>query len=404
MKIPWPDADELRTLITNGITGAVALGLTANILTNRETALRRPTEGGPAPFVEIIVPARNEAANILPLLATLLRQEYPHDRYRITVVDDDSHDGTRTLAMKVAAGHSHLRIIEASPLPLGWTGKNHALWTGTRHAGPDADWLLFVDADTRHHPLMLASVVGRAQEVRADLLSLVIDARLESFWERALVPQVGELYTLLVGSMDAVNREGRSAAANGQFILVRPQLYRQVGSSEVVRSDVAEDRALAVAARASGASVKLLYGRRLATSRSYDSLTRLWRGYSKTLFWASGQKTAWALLVVLCLSFYAFNPFVSLARALLGGRGRDRASLLRHAALQLVPMLLLRAAVCRLMRVPARYALAYPLSVAVANAMLLYSLYRVLSGRGVEWKGRTYRKQRTRSASRKDPR
>jgi chlorobactene glucosyltransferase len=385
--------DDLRTLIINGITGAVAMGLAANVLTNREIEPRRWS--GAAPFVEIIVPARNEAGNIRPLLATLLRQEYPKGRYRVTVVDDGSTDGTAALARKVARRHSNLRVIEAPPLPTGWTGKNHALWSGAQNADAGADWLLFVDADTRHHPLMLASVVQHALQVRADLLSLVIDVRMESFWERVLVPQVGEIYTMLVGSMDAVNRKGGSAAANGQFILVRPQLYRQVGGSEAVRSDVAEDRALAAAARAAGATIKLLYGRRLIACRPYDSLPQMWRGYSKTLFWASGRDTPKTLLVALCLGFYASTPLVSLARALASGRGSMRARLLRHAALQLAPMMLLRVAVCRLMRISSWYAPVYPLSVAAGNAMLLYSLFRVLSGRGVEWKERTYHGGRT---------
>ncbi|MDQ3930070.1 MAG: hypothetical protein M3328_13105, partial [Chloroflexota bacterium] len=75
MKAPRADLDELRTIIINCITGAVAFGLAANVLNNREIEPHRWVHAKPAPFVEIIVPARNEAANILPLLATLLRQD-----------------------------------------------------------------------------------------------------------------------------------------------------------------------------------------------------------------------------------------------------------------------------------------------------------------------------------------
>jgi hypothetical protein len=116
----------------------------------------------------------------------------------------------------------------------------------------------------------------------------------------------------------------------------------------------------------------------------------MWRGYSKTLFWATGRDTARALLVVLSLTFYAFAPLVDFAYGLFARRCERRPRRLRNAALQLGPMLLLRAAVCRHMGVSLRYAATYPLSVALGNALLLYSLYRVRSGRGVGWKGRTY--------------
>jgi hypothetical protein len=53
-------------------------------------------------------------------------------------------------------------------------------------------------------------------------------------------------------------------------------------------------------------------------------------------------------------------------------------------------MLLLRIAICRRMGIPRAYALTYPLGVIMGNAMLLFSLYKVVSGKGVRWKGRTY--------------
>jgi chlorobactene glucosyltransferase len=392
MKSAYFDLEEWRTLIINGITGAVALSLAANVLRNREVEPRPWTRTETAPFVEIVVPARNEEANILPLLTSLLRQQYPPGRYRVTVVDDHSTDSTAALARALEADYPQLRVLATPPLPEGWTGKNHALWTGAEHANPQADWLLFTDADTRHHPLMLPSIVQQATRVRADLLSLIISISMETFWQRVLVPQVGELYALLVGSMDAVNGRGKAAAANGQFILIRPELYRRTGAAEAVRSDVAEDRALAAACKAAGATVNLQYGRKLVTTEAYNTFALMWRSYAKTLFWATGHNTGRALLAAASLAFYALVPTAGLIRALFATNGRTRARGLRHAALRLLPMMVLRAAVCKQVGVPLRYAATYPLAVAVANAMLLHSLYSVVSGRGVTWKGRTYRK------------
>ena len=66
-----------------------------------------------------------------------------------------------------------------------------------------------MDADTRHAPQILPTVVWRAEGMKVDLLSLIIDVETRTFWERVIVPQMGEFYTLLVGTMDSVNtREG----------------------------------------------------------------------------------------------------------------------------------------------------------------------------------------------------
>lgn len=380
----------LRTLIINGITLGVAAGLVMNRRRNAEIPVRSWPEGQEAPFVEVIIPARNEERNIVPLVRSLLGQSYPAGRWRVTVVDDGSEDGTRSLVEGMREGNAGLRLVRASALPEGWTGKNHAMYTGAREAEAEAQWLLFVDADTRHARDMLSSVVLRAREIGADMLSLVIDVEMGSFWERVLVPQVGELYTLLVGTMDEVNADGGRAAANGQFILIRREVYEKAGGLAEVRGDVAEDRALAAACKALGARVRLEYGRNLVRARVYGSLGEMWAGYSKTMFWASGQRTWRALGVAAALGWYGVAPVVELVYGVVRGKGANRREALMHGALQLAPMMALRGAVCRQMGVPAVYAVTYPLGVLVGDAMLLFSVYRVRSGKGVRWKGRTY--------------
>jgi chlorobactene glucosyltransferase len=384
------DIHLVRTLIINAVTGGVAFGLALNRRNNREIEPQPWPSDRPAPFVEIIIPARNEERNIGPLLASLLAQGYPAGRCRITAVDDTSTDRTAQVVAEIARGHPEVRLLSAPPLPAGWTGKNHAMHTGFLASSEPAEYLLFVDADTRHAPDMLSTVVLRAEGMAIDLLSLVIDVEMRSFWERVIVPEVGELYTLLVGPMDSVNSPNGQAAANGQFILIRRDLYARLGALDGVRGDVAEDRAMAAAARAAGRHVRLDYGRRLVRARVYSSLGEMWAGYTKTLFWASGHSTWKTLVVAIALALYALIPPVALLHALVHRSFAGRANALRYAPLQLLPMLALRAAICMQLGVPPAYALTYPLGVAVGDAMLLYSAYRVLSGKGVQWKGRTY--------------
>lgn len=387
---PFSNFHTWRTIIVNLVTSVVATGLALNRQKNKDVPARKWLPGRTAPYVNVIVPVRDEEANIVPLLTTLLNQAYPAGRWHITVVDDGSTDLTSHIAMGIATVDSRVRVVEAPELSPGWTGKSNAMYTGFLHSPEEAEWLLFVDADTRHERDMLSSVVLRATETGADFLSLVIDVKMESFWERVLVPQVGELYTLLVGTMDGVNSKSKSAAANGQFILIRRDLFARTGNLPEVRSDVAEDRALAAACKRAGANVRLEYGRTLVSARVYTSFAELWAGYTKTMYWASGHNFPRTLLVALALALYALVPPVALLNALVRPRHPARREALLNAPLQLLPMLTLRAVVCRQVGIPAVYAGTYPLAVAVGDAMLLYSVYRVVSGKGVAWKGRTY--------------
>lgn len=368
------------------------MALALNRVKNHDVPRRAWPTDRSAPLVDIIIPARDEERNILPLFETLVQQRYPTGRWRIIVVNDGSTDRTADIVEALAEEHPNLELVHAPPLPAGWTGKNHAMYAGSLVARPDAEYLLFVDADTRHDALMLSSVVLRAEEVRTDLLSLVIRVDMESFWERLVVPEIGELYSLLVGTMDSVNREGGSgaAAANGQFMLVRPEVYRDVIAHPDIRSDVAEDRAIAAALKSKGRTVRLEYGEKLVHARVYSSLREMWAGYSKTIFWASGHNTPRTIGVALALFFYAFAPLLTLAGAYFKPTVRQRRRSLVHGLVQILPATLLRALVNRRLGVPLVNAFAYPLAVVVGDAILLHSLYRVVSGKGVAWKGRLY--------------
>ena len=105
----------------------------------------------------MIVPARNEAGRVGRCLRGLLDQDYPGP-LQIVAVDDASTDGTAEEVERVAAGNPRVRPLRGSPLPAGWAGKPHACRQGADAA--DADWLCFLDADTRPRPAPLAPPCG----------------------------------------------------------------------------------------------------------------------------------------------------------------------------------------------------------------------------------------------------
>ena len=85
-----------------------------------------PAAADPAawPSVAAIVPARNEATELPGTLPALLGQDYP-GAFRVVLVDDDSSDGTASVARSVSqqTGPERLRVVAGRPTPAGWAGK-----------------------------------------------------------------------------------------------------------------------------------------------------------------------------------------------------------------------------------------------------------------------------------------
>lgn len=70
-----------------------------------------PKPGDP-PFFSIIIPARNEAANIRQCLESILNNHYPNDRFEIILVDDFSEDDTYAIASRLSG--NNLQVIKLS--------------------------------------------------------------------------------------------------------------------------------------------------------------------------------------------------------------------------------------------------------------------------------------------------
>src|SRR5262245_1575021 len=135
------------------------------------------------PSVSVIVPARNEEANIEACLTSLLAQDV---ELEILVADDGSTDSTAAIVEDMARKDPRLLLIAVPALPPGWTGKNHAISVAARQA--KGDWLLLTDADTRHLPGSLAKVLDRATSYA--LYSLSPEQIVETWWEKAVIRRV----------------------------------------------------------------------------------------------------------------------------------------------------------------------------------------------------------------------
>lgn len=227
-----------------------------------------------APQVSVIIPARNEEASLGACLESLVSQSAVD--FEIIVVNDHSVDRTREIAQSFAK----VRVIDAGPLPEGWTGKNYAVATGAREAR--GQWLLFTDADTVHSPGSLARALAEANQNKADMLSYSPEQIAVTFWEMAILPVVFAELARQYPPAKVSDPKSPEAAANGQYILIRRETYDATGGHPAVASEILEDVALAKRVKAASYKLHFRYSESVRT-RMYRTFAQLREGWTKNL-------------------------------------------------------------------------------------------------------------------------
>ena len=230
--------------------------------------------------MSVIVPARNEEDSLGRCLQSLVSQKESQKdvAFEIIVVDDHSTDRTREIAMSFP---SAVRVIDAGPLPAGWTGKNNAVTAGAKVAR--GEWLLFTDADTIHLPGSLARSLEEAKRRGAALLSYSPEQIVETFWEKAVMPVIFADLAASYRPSQVSDPNSPAAAANGQYILITREAYDAVGGHAAIAGMLLEDVALARAVKRSGRKIFFRFGGDAVRTRMYRSFAQLREGWTKNL-------------------------------------------------------------------------------------------------------------------------
>lgn len=381
-------------LLLSSLWLALVIWLIARAVRQRSILAAVPvsTRGaaGDLPAIAVIVPARDEAANIRPCIDSLSAQCYPADRLALIVVDDDSTDGTADIVASLAKHDGRIRLLHAPPLPPGWKGKVHACCVGAAASPAGAEWLCFLDADMRAAPDTLASAVEAASEHKLDLLTLAPRHELMSFAERLMLPC--GLYLLgFYQDLEKIQApDSDEVVATGQFMLLRRAAYEAIGGHAPVRGAICEDVELALLMKRRGCRVLLMDGSRLLSTRMYTGWATLWPGFAKNLVQLFGGpvRTLLAAPIVLGLAWLAVClPLFDLAATLHGVRGAPLALALAMPGSAAVVGLHIGGAVH--FKIPWWYGLLFPLGYTAGAVMALDSV-RWRIARRVEWKGRVY--------------
>ncbi len=190
------------------------------------------------PLVSILVPARNEAANIRRCVRSLLKLDYPNTE--IIVLDDNSDDDTSLIVKELAEKNSNLKLISGKPLKQGWLGKCYACYQLAKHA--KGEYLVFTDADTLHFKNSVSSAIGCLVSNKLDALSAIPRQIMVGLHERMVVSWTHfGILSLLPLIMVKKSKNPLFATANGQFLLFKRKVYEKIGGHESIKAKVLED-------------------------------------------------------------------------------------------------------------------------------------------------------------------
>jgi hopene-associated glycosyltransferase HpnB len=336
------------------------------------------------PNVMAIVPARDEAETIGETIRSLLQQAYP-GRFTITLVDDQSTDGTADVAHRAAAeaaATDRLTVIRGVDLPPGWTGKVWAMRQGAAHAerGPEPPaYLLFTDADIAYTPGALQHLVAGAVARRTVLASLMVKLRCESAAERLLIPAFVFFFQKLYPFAWVNDPARRTAAAAGGCMLVRRGALSAAGGLEAMRGALIDDCALGALLKRQG-PVWLGLTRDVRSLRAYPAISDIRRMVARSAYAELRYSPLRLVGAVLGMAVTYLTP------PALTFLADGPAQVLGAAAWAL--MVLSYQPTLRFYGLNPLWGLALPAVAAIYTAFTVDSAVQHWQGRGGAWKGR----------------
>lgn len=243
--------------------------------------LPKATPLAAAPFISILIPARDEEENIGTLLEELSRLEY--SALEIIVYNDNSTDKTEDIIKEWKVINPNIKLINGGVLPNGWLGKNHACHQLSQAATGDV--LLFLDADVSVRKDLIKRSISHFQKYELQLLSIFPKQIVQSFGEKISVPLMNWiLLSLLPLSLIRNSKNKAFSAANGQFMMFKAVTYKDMWPHEKCKAHRVEDIAIIKLFKQKGLACDTLLGDTDISCRMYDGLDTAVEGFTKNIF------------------------------------------------------------------------------------------------------------------------
>jgi glycosyltransferase involved in cell wall biosynthesis len=330
------------------------------------------------PSITVIVPARDEAADIAATLHSLLQQDYPN--LQIIAINDRSTDRTGKIITTLAGQHpDKLRALHVTELPSGWLGKTHAMALAARQA--PTDYLLFTDADVLFRTDAIRRALAYAVASQADHL-VTLPTTIIKRWDEAAFLSFFQIFSLWAARPWRISdpKSKQDALGIGAFNLLRRSAYLQIGGFESLRMEIVEDVGIGRRIKRAGLAQRVAFGRGLVSIYWAAGFNGLVNVMTKNIFSAFRFYIWLSLIGCLWLIVFCVAPATGL-----------------FYAPTRIPAILALAAVAYGYRLMGRHsglstwnAFFFPLSALVFVFTLLRSMLTTLKQGGVRWRGTFY--------------
>ncbi len=341
------------------------------------------------PRVSVIVAARNEEHDLERGIRTRLADDYPD--LQIVLVEDRSTDATPTIADRLAASDSRIKVVHVTELPSGWLGKLHAMHRGVEAA--DGEWLLFSDADVEFAPMTLRRSTARCEREGSDHMAVIpefrehglaIDATLDVFCH--ILVAGGRLWSV-------PDPTSRAAVGGGMFNLVRRTAFDRTPGFEHLRLEIADDVALGQMLKRHGARPIVMNAVGAVTLNFYRTLGEMAWGLEKSGFAVIGRFSYLALFAGCTLALTLHTGFFA-------GFAHPAEWVRALAVATLLVAVVVQWMLSRATRRALLPALLFPFGMASFAAMVLRSGWLAWRRGGVLWRGTLYSVEELRAGRR----
>jgi len=343
--------------------------------------VRASDKSGFSGCVAAVVPARDEAELIGPVITSLLNQRVA---VSVLLVDDESTDGTAEVAQRAAekAGKADaLIVLHSKPLPAGWTGKLWAMHQGIERARAlNPAWLMLADADVLHDAETVANLEFIASQGHYDLVSFMVKLHCESLPEKLLIPAFVYFFFMLYPPAWVRDARRSTAGAAGGCLLLSPETLERAGGLEATRGALIDDCSLAKLLKQHGGRLWMGLTDQSQSLRRYETFSDIERMVSRTAF----NQLNHSLLLLLGMIAGMVITYVSPPLLLLTG---SRLAFIMGAAAW-ATMTLTYSTMVRYYRLNALWALALPLAALFYLGATMHSAVKYWNGSGGDWKGR----------------
>ena len=174
------------------------------------------------PFVSVIVTAHNESQNIATCLNSILKQDYPHDKMEIIIVNDRSEDDTGLIVDTYEMDYTMIRVITITASKPGLSPKKYAL--NQAISSSIGEIIATTDADCMPHASWLTTLVANFTPETGMVVGLA-PLRPTSWWMSPLM-----CLDALMASLAAYGSLGwkHPVAATGRNIAYRKITFDEV--------------------------------------------------------------------------------------------------------------------------------------------------------------------------------